>query len=82
MSTLRNFQSEIEEIHARERAKQRTTQTVRVLPSQEGQRRQAHASSPSDSGTRSTSLYALSNSHSSEQEQQILVNCGSSVVGI
>ncbi|KAG6378161.1 hypothetical protein JVT61DRAFT_13851 [Boletus reticuloceps] len=67
MTTLKNFQAEIEEIHVRERAKQHT-QGARVLPS-DGQLRQASASSVSQAGT---TTYGRSDLHSSEQEEQIL----------
>ncbi|KAF8558038.1 P-loop containing nucleoside triphosphate hydrolase protein [Imleria badia] len=66
MTTLKNFQAEIEEINARERAKQ--PQAGRVLPS-DGQRREAGAPSASEAGT---ILYEQSDSHSSEQEERIL----------
>ncbi|KAF8135691.1 P-loop containing nucleoside triphosphate hydrolase protein [Boletus edulis] len=67
MTTLRNFQAEIEEIHVRERAKQQT-QGARVLPP-DGQLRQGSASSVSQAGT---TTYVRSDLHSSEQEEQIL----------
>lgn len=75
MTTLRNFQSEIEEIHARERAKQRT-HPVRVLLSHDGQRREASVSDP-----RSTTLYDQSDLLSSEQGERILAS-HSSVISI
>jgi hypothetical protein len=70
MTTLKNFQAEIEEIHARERSKQHT-QGDRVLPS-DGQRREAHA--PSALGAGGTTTYEQSDLHSSEQEERILVS--------
>ena len=70
MTTLKNFQAEIEEIHARERAKQHT-QGVRALPS-DGQRREARA--PSVLAARSTTACEQSDLHSSEQEERILVS--------
>lgn len=69
MTTLKNFQAEIEEIHARERVTQHS-QGVRVLPS--GQRRETCA--PSVPGAGSTTLYGESDLHSSEQEERILVS--------
>ncbi|KAG8213710.1 P-loop containing nucleoside triphosphate hydrolase protein, partial [Butyriboletus roseoflavus] len=69
MTTLRNFQSEIEEIRAHELARQRT-QGVRVLPSHDGQRGEARAPGVPEAG--GTTLYDLSSLHSSEQEERIL----------
>ena len=69
MTTLKNFQAEIEEIHARERSKQHT-QGVRVLPS-DGRRREARA--PSALGAGATT-YEQADLHSSEQEERILVS--------
>lgn len=71
MTTLRNFQSEIEEIRAHELVRQRT-QGVRVLPSHDGQRGGARA--PSVPGAGGTTLYEQSGLHSSEQEERILVS--------
>jgi len=76
MTTLKNFQAEIEEIHARERATQHA-QGVRVLPF-DGQRREACA--PSVSGAGSTTIYGESDLHSSEQEERILVSHSSVII--
>lgn len=73
MTTLKNFQSEIEEIHARERVKQRTQ-------AQDIQRREAPPPSVLAAGN-SRTIYDRSGLHSSEQERQILVT-GISVVHI
>lgn len=72
MTTLRNFQSEIEEIHAHELARQRT-QGVRVLSSHDGQRREPRVPGVSE-------LYEQSDMHSSEQEERILVSHSSVVI--
>lgn len=71
MTALRNFQSEIEEIHAREHVRQRT-QGIRVLPLHDGQRREARAPSVSETG--GTTLYEQFDLDSSEQEERILVS--------
>lgn len=69
MTTLKNFQAEIEEIHVRERTKQHS-QTGRVL-SFDGKRREPGVPSVSEAGT---TLCEQLDLHSSDQEDRILVS--------
>lgn len=68
MTTLKNFQAEIEEVHARERGKHHV-QGVRVLLP-DGQRRQTTASTASEAGT----TMFESDLHPYKQEERILVS--------